>query len=168
MKALILLLSVLSLRAFNLSPFMIEGPSMDPTLQSGEVIMINEAVELDELKRGDIVVFAMDDDPDYFYIKRVIGLPGEKVRIREDGIYVDDEAGNAEKLLEPYLENEAKSAPVSESYRENYEHTYAVPVDKFFVLGDNREHSLDSRYFKNPFIKDSEIKGKYLFNIIDL
>ncbi len=168
MKAFIFLLSVLSLRAFSLSPFMIEGPSMDPILQSGEVIMINEFVNTDELKRGDIVVFAMDDEPDYFYIKRVIGLPGEKVRIREDGIYIDDAGGNPKKLLEHYLDEEVKSAPVNESYRENYEHTYAVPVDKFFVLGDNREHSLDSRYFKSPFIKDSEIKGKYLFNIIDL
>ncbi len=168
MKAFIFLLSVLSLRAFSFSSFMIEGPSMEPSLQNGEVIMINEFLNYDQIRRGDIVVFALDDDPDYFYIKRVIGLPGEKVRIREDGIYVDNEAGTEGKLSESYLGGDASSAPVNESYRDNYEHTYAVPIDKFFVLGDNREHSLDSRYFKSPFIKKNQIKGKYLFNIIDL
>ncbi len=168
MKAFIFLISVLTLRAFSLSPFMIEGPSMEPSLQSDEVIMINESVNYDQVQRGDIIVFNLDDDSDYFYIKRVIGLPGEKVKIREDGIYVENDAGIEGKLSESYLGGEAKSAPVNESYRENYEHTYAVPIDKFFVLGDNREHSLDSRYFKSPFIRKDQIKGKYLFNIIDL
>lgn len=150
--------------ALNYSPFLIEGPSMEPAMESGQVVMIDRGFSKEGLSRGDIVVFALAEEPDYFYVKRIIGLPGEKITIKKDGLYLQN-GEEEEKLKEPYLGEGAYSVPVSEGYRENYAHSYDIPPDKYFVLGDNREHSLDSRYFKSPFVSQTEITGKYLFNI---
>ncbi len=140
---------------------------MEPTFSSGEIAMFSRMFEPSAFVRGDLVVFSFEDEPDYFYVKRIVGLPGEKIHIRKDGLYVEKDGGEM-KLEESYLEGDADSVPVSEAYRDNYQHTYDIPAGKYFVLGDNRAHSLDSRYFKNPFVKQTEIKGKYLFNITEL
>jgi signal peptidase I len=153
----------------SFSPFVIEGPSMEPTFQDDEIIVIDEEYsETGEYMRGDIVVFSFDDAPDFYYVKRIVGMPGERLHIKKDGIYIDDKYGEEVRLDEPYTEDGVSSVLVSEAYRSNYKHTYVIPGDKYFVLGDNRGHSLDSRYFKNPFITKSDIKGKYVFNLTNL
>ena len=163
MKTLFLLFFV------SFSPFVIEGPSMEPTFIDDEIIVIEEGQSQEAVYgRGDIVVFSFDDAPGYYYVKRIIGEPGESLHIKKDGIYVDDENGEEVMLDEPYVGDGVSSALVSEAYRNNYKHTYVIPDDKYFVLGDNRAHSLDSRYFKDPFITKSEIKGKYVFNLTNL
>ena len=160
------LISVLTLKLFGLSSFMVEGPSMEPTLHDGEIFIINQNVEHDgAIERGDIVVFSFDDEPDYFYVKRIIGLPGDRVQIRDDGVYLADAKGDAQKIIEPYLSAHAETVPVTGAYRPDFKQTYVVPEGKYFVLGDNREHSLDSRYFRSPFISEERINGKYLFYI---
>ncbi len=111
----------------------VEGPSMRPTLMSGEWIIINRlAYRFNQPRRGDVVVFlppsnAQTDD----LIKRVIGLPGETLVIREGGIFIDDR-----KLSEPY----AKGLTFPEG-------KWELGEDQMFVMGDNRELSLDSRTF---------------------
>jgi signal peptidase I len=146
---------------------MVDGPSMEPNFYPGEIFMVNENVQLNDYKRGDVIVFFNDDNPQHFYIKRIIGLPGERLQIKNDGIFIDNGSGY-KKLKENYLSEQAVTALPSESYRSGYTHTYIVPAGKFFVLGDNRGHSLDSRYFKDPFISTKNIKGRYLFNIAKL
>jgi signal peptidase I len=167
MNTIYFLFYVLTLKIFLLSPFMVEGPSMEPSFYNGEIFMINENVKIEDLNRLDVIVFAAKDDPDYFYIKRIIGLPNEKVQIKKEGIYIDGGDGYV-KLDENYLKEGEISALMTESYREGYSHTYVVPKNSFFVLGDNRSHSVDSRFFKDPFISFENIKGRYLFNVIKL
>lgn len=167
-KALSFIFSIITLQVFGLAPFMIDGPSMEPSLESGDVIMIDELADLRGFGRGDIVVFAEEKEPDYYYVKRIVGLPGEKIHITKEGLYVEYGEGGEEKLNESYLGEGADSVPVSEGYRDNYRHSYDIPEGKYFVLGDNRLHSLDSRYFNDPFIGENEIRGKYLFKVIGL
>jgi signal peptidase I len=138
---------------------------MLPTLHDGEIFVLDEgAYKNDEPKRGDIVVFSESKKPDYFYIKRVIGLPGEHLDVTSDGIFIE-EKGSKTELAESYLAH-------AEDQNKNYalggykNEIYYVPNDKYFVLGDNRSHSLDSRSFIYPFIPKEMIKGKYLFTLI--
>lgn len=168
MNTFLFLFSFITLQMFSLSPFVVEGPSMEPTLKDGDVFLINEKVESAELMHGDMVVFAFDDQPDYFYVKRIIALPGEKVSITSDGLYLHDDSGAEVKLREDYLPEGMKTTIKTEDYRDDFKHTYAVPAGKYFVMGDNRMRSLDSRYFKDPFVSVENIKGMYLLNLINL
>ena len=167
MKVLFVLYFILTQSAFSL--FMIEGPSMEPTLQDGEIIMIDKnAAENGDLERGDMVVFSLNEKPDFYYVKRIVGLPGEKLHIKNGHIYIESGDGLEVLLGESYLGGKVATAVTTESYRNDYEHTYVIPWAKYFVLGDNRGHSVDSRYFRDPFITKSNIKGEYLFNVTDL
>jgi signal peptidase I len=159
------LFSAILMRLLTFSPFIVAGGSMLPTLHDGEVFVLDEGVFLSsEPKRGDVVVFADSKKPDYLYIKRVIGLPGERLHVTNDGIFVE-ENGAKKELTESYL---AHAEDQSKNYsRAGYrDEIYVVPSDKYFVLGDNRGRSLDSRSFTYPFIPKSMIKGKYLFTIM--
>ncbi len=108
----------------------VESISMQPTLYAGDFIIVNKlAYKLGSPARGDIVIFHYPPNPDIEpYIKRVVGLPGETVRVSGGKVYIDDVPIN-----EPYL----AAAP-------NYEGTWAIPGDALFVLGDNRNKSSDS------------------------
>lgn len=157
-----LITSILSLQLFFFSSFVVEGPSMEPTLHDGHVFLTERLWEQSEqYERGDVVVFSFEDDPDYFYVKRVVGLPGEKVTIRSNGVYVDDV-----HLTEPYLVVNMSSVPGVARYRSDFEQTYNVPEDAYFVLGDNREQSLDSRHFADPFVKSERIEGRRVFDVL--
>ncbi len=159
-----LLLSMLLSRLFTFSPFLVEGPSMLPTLNDGEVFVLDEGAYSESgPKRGDIVVFSDSKKPDYLYIKRVIGLPGERVHVTDNGIFIE-ENGTKRELAESYLAHAEDDKNYSlKGYRDE---VYVVPQDKYFVMGDNRARSLDSRSFAYPFIYDDMIKGKYLFSLI--
>ncbi|MBP7058395.1 signal peptidase I [Candidatus Gracilibacteria bacterium] len=153
--------------------FMVDGPSMEPTLQSGQVFILDQfSYGVAKPKRGDIVVFNLADKPDYFYVKRIVGLPGEKISVNNDGVYLHFAGGGEEKLDESYLgpvtvstEDALRQSELSLINRSNAEKLYLVPMDKYFVLGDNRTHSLDSRYFRDSYVSKPEIKGKYLFTL---
>jgi signal peptidase I len=127
-----LVLSLLLFLAINAvsARIRVESISMQPTLFSGDFIIVNKlAYHLGEPGRGDIIIFHYPPDPNREpYIKRVIGLPGETVRVSDGRVYVNDIP-----LDEPYI-----SAPP------NYEGTYDVPEDALFMLGDNRNSSSDS------------------------
>lgn len=131
------------LRLFVFEFVNISGKSMCPTLNNGQVIIIYKADNTPS--RGDIVVF---DSPDGIeLVKRVIGLPGETIKIAGGIVYI-----NGEKIDEQY------QYPTSESLTET-----TIPKGSIFVLGDNRNHSSDSRVF--GAISIDEIRGKMVFSI---
>jgi signal peptidase I len=118
---------------FLYQPVQVEGTSMLPRLENHERIFINKFIyDLEPIRRGDIVVFWYPMDPSKSYIKRVIGLPGEEVSIQEGHVYV-----NGRRLLEPYL-------PSAYFDHQSYADTH-VPPHQYYVLGDHRESSNDSR-----------------------
>ncbi|MBU1953900.1 signal peptidase I, partial [Patescibacteria group bacterium] len=83
-----LISSILSFQICFFSPFMVDGPSMEPTFHGGEIIFVERVAAEATYRRGDLVVFSFADKPDYYYVKRIIGLPGETVKIISDGVYV--------------------------------------------------------------------------------
>ena len=117
--------------------FIVEGPSMQPNFATGQFILVSRLnYMLTQPERGDIVVFHYPRDPDEDYIKRVIGVPGDTVEIRNQQVYV-----NGVALDEPYI-NEPCSAS---SCRDEVFPT--LGENQYFVMGDNRNHSQDSRAF---------------------
>lgn len=108
----------------------IESISMQPTLYAGDFVIVNKvAYKIGDVERGDVVVFRYPPDPEREpYIKRVIGLPGDEVRVEGGKVHV-----NGEALTEPYI----AAAP-------GYQGTWTVPDESLFVLGDNRNSSSDS------------------------
>jgi len=137
------------------SPFMVEGDSMLPTLPNQEIFLIDKSVENkpEDLKRGDIIVFSFDDK--YYYVKRLIGLPGEYLKINAEGVWIKGSDGNFQLLNEFYLGGR--------KFKYGDERYFIVPEKQYFVLGDNRDHSKDSRYFEPPYVQLGQIYGKYIF-----
>jgi len=112
------------------------GSSMEPTLLRDEHILVSKVIyDFQEPKRGDIIVFKYPKDPDTEFIKRVIGLPGEIVEITDKGVYIHQENGNDIVLDEPYIVEMAWQSYTSD----------VIPDGEYFVLGDNRNNSGDSR-----------------------
>ena len=115
--------------------FVIVGPSMEPGFHSGERILISKiAYAFSEPARGDVIVFHPPNNQQIDYIKRVIALPGESVEIDEGIVYIHQN-GNVYPLSEPYIE-----APPNHDFQGDI-----IPDDEYFVLGDNRNNSEDSR-----------------------
>jgi len=115
--------------------FTVDGPSMLPTLQSGERLLIDKLTyRFRDPAHGEIVVFRYPRDPSHYFIKRVIGVPGDRVAISSGQVYV-----NGVRLNESYVNSLTLGA----------DRVYDVPPDSYFVLGDNRNNSQDSR---SPFV----------------
>jgi signal peptidase I len=141
MKALLgaLLLAVI-IRTFFFTPIIVDGASMNPTLQERDRMIVTK---IGEPKRFDIVVFHAPDGRDY--IKRVIGLPGDRIEYKNDVLYVNGKAYD-----EPYLKSFKKrisQGTLTESFtlKETAVGSETVPKGHLFVLGDNRRYSTDSR-----------------------
>lgn len=120
--------------------------SMENTIMAGDRVIGSRLYYLrHEPARGDIIMFDYPDDPSILYIKRVIGLPGDHVEISGGVVYV-----NGEALDEPYLSvvTEGEWGP------------YDVPADCYFMMGDNRNDSADSRYWQNTYLTKDGIVGK--------
>ena len=97
-------LVVLSILKLFFSPFVVQGDSMLPGLRSGEVFLVDRATYgKSDPARDDIVVFFLDEDPAYFYVKRVIGLPGDHIYLEKDGVDLVDALGARKRLPEPFL-----------------------------------------------------------------
>lgn len=136
---------------FIYQPVKVEGTSMMPGLTDQERIFINKytyKLGAGSIAREDLVVFHFPLDPSQSYIKRIIGLPGDYVEIKDGTVYV-----NGKELSEPY---------VPEEYRDHMSMPRTVvPVDHYFVLGDHRSSSNDSRVW--GFVERKEIYGKAVF-----
>lgn len=131
------------------------GSSMEPTLHDGNRLIIDKlSYRFSEINRFDIVIFPYHKDPELNYIKRVIGLPGEKVDIRQGKIYINDELLDSDK----YGMEEIRDYG-------NQEYPLVVPENQYFVMGDNRNRSSDSRYQDVGTISDDEIIGKAVLRI---
>lgn len=135
---LVVLLVVLPIRLFVAQPFIVSGASMEPTFSSGDYLIIDQlSYRFEKPQRQDVVVFRYPNNPSRFYIKRVIGLPGETVIVNDQGVEIRNENNpNGFTLEEPYIEE----AEIS-----NGSSTYELSSDEYFVLGDNRQSSSDSR-----------------------
>ncbi len=144
------------LGVFAVQPVVVEGISMLPQLDDGERLLVNklvyyniQGVSWGHLERGDIVVFWYPSDPDKSYVKRIIGLPGETVEIRNGRVFI-----NGLELSEPYIDT---------IHNQNLRENLIKSVDKhyYFVMGDNRDNSSDSRVW--GLVPEKYIYGKAFF-----
>jgi signal peptidase I len=128
-------LIVLPIRAWVAQPFIVRGASMEPTLGDGDYLIIDElSYNFRDPKRGEVIVFKFPEDTSKFFIKRVVGLPGETIEIRDNKVFIIIDSGS-EELGEEYL-SEALTTPNG---------VVNLDDDEYFVLGDNRLFSSDSR-----------------------
>ena len=176
--AIIMILIVILLRVFVFSPVIISGHSMDPTLHNGERVI---ALKHTKIERFDIVTLKAPDNPDEDYVKRIIGLPGDTIEMKNDQLYI-----NGKKYDEPFLDDyikKMKNHTLANVYPEQFKYVantaqnftnnftlqdleatggkVKVPKDSYFVMGDNRLVSKDSRYL--GFIPKSSILGEVKF-----
>lgn len=125
---------------FLIQPHEIKGNSMEPNFHNNEYILTDKiSYRFKDPKRGDVIIFKAPRNPDVDYIKRIIGLPKERIKIQKGHVYI-----NGEILNEPYLTDKTLVLPGS-SLQEGVEIT--IPEGYYFVMGDNRPHSSDSREF---------------------
>lgn len=147
--AVISLAIILPVRYFLIQPFYVKGASMEPNFYDHEYLIIDEiSYRFNEPQRGDIIVFKYPKDNKQYFIKRIIGLPGEHVKIDNDGVYINDV-----KLKESYLDANVETLLPLRGYGD-----VVLAEDEYFLLGDNRGQSLDSRVF-GP-IKSNLIVGR--------
>lgn len=132
----------------------IPSESMEPTLQVGDRLL-GWKLYL-SVGRGDVVVFWSDEEG-MFLIKRVIGMPGETVSLKDGYIYID-----GEKLEEPWLPDDVVGKTFNSTGGLDFDYG-KVPENCYFLLGDNREYSYDCRFFSNRFINSKAIKAKAVF-----
>lgn len=155
---------IVPIRVFLFQPFFVQGASMEPTFEDGQYLIVNELgyKETDlkifrvdsfkELKRGDVIVFRYPFNPSQFFIKRIVGLPGERIKIDRGSVYIyNKENPDGKKLEEEYLPKDLSTKG---------ENDYQIKDDEYFVMGDNRNHSSDSRMW-GP-IKSSHVVGRVL------
>ena len=132
----------------------VPSASMENNIMTGDRLFgYRLAYVNEEVERGDIVIFKFPDDESQLFIKRVIGLPNETVTIIDGKVYIDD---NKEPLYEPYLAQEMVGTFGP----------YEVPENCYFMLGDNRNYSRDSRFWENTYVSKDKILGKALFRYL--
>lgn len=149
------LIIALILRNFVLANAIVPTGSMLNTIQEGDRLIASRvAYNNNDPERYDIILFYFPDDESQVYVKRVIGLPGETVRIIKGVVYVTKTNGDTIQLDDSFV-------TVDEPYG-NFG-PYVVPEDSYFMLGDNRNDSKDSRYWNNKYVKKDKIIGKVMF-----
>ncbi|MEK9132766.1 MAG: signal peptidase I [Patescibacteria group bacterium] len=181
LNILIIIFLVFTVRTYLISPFQVSGPSMCDTLNQikgtcqdsfGEYLIVNKAVyRYSTPERGDIIVFRPPHNTEDFYIKRIVGLPGETVKLQNGKVYISNkEHQSGYELPEKYLNKNNKNQTLPHSAQ--LVTTYEVPQGMYFVMGDNRKKSTDSRTcFRgigdrdcnnsvNNFLPISNIEGK--------
>jgi len=145
---------VIPIRYFLIQPFFVKGASMEPNFEDGEYLVIDEiSYQFREPQRGEVVVFRFPGNRSQFYIKRIIGLPGETIEIKDQQIMIKNQSNPSGFILNEssYLQN----IPAMGDYKVNLKN------DEFFVMGDNRAASYDSRRW-GPLPK-KDLIGRVLF-----
>ncbi|MFH1255515.1 MAG: signal peptidase I [bacterium] len=133
---------IIPVRYYLIQPFYVKGASMEPNFYDKEYLIVDEiSFRLKNPERGDIIVFKYPRNPEEYFIKRIIGLPGEKVQIKNGFVYIYNEK-NPEglKLEESYLPENDKTYGLNEE-------SVTLNSNEYYVLGDNRNFSKDSRSF---------------------
>lgn len=143
--ALLIIVVVIPIRVFVISPFIVEGESMHPTFENLDYLVVNELIYYFHAPaRGDVIVFRYPNNPSIFYIKRIIGLPGDTVSIDHGVVTVTAAKGEVLQLQEPYIVNEDAT----------YTKDTILAEGDYFVMGDNRPNSSDSRFWGSLPRKD--------------
>jgi signal peptidase I len=180
-----IILVVLLIRSFLFEPFRIPSDSMMPTLLDGDFIFVNkftyglrlpvlntEVVDIGEPQRGDVVVFRLPSDPSTNYIKRLVGLPGDHVVVRDKRVWINDklQAVELDGVYEGFGHTGAQIAteqlgavPHRVLYipsRPSYDFDDVVPEGHFFFMGDNRDNSRDSRFPEVGYVAENLVVGK--------
>lgn len=147
---------IIPVRYFLIQPFYVKGASMEPNFHDHEYLIIDELTyRFNQPQRGDTVVFRYPQNPQEYFIKRVIGLPGETVEFNDGHVYIyNNEHQDGFELSEPYLNPDLKTFTANQARID-------VPNDSYYVLGDNRNASKDSRVF-GPVKRDLVI-GRVFF-----
>lgn len=157
--AVIVAVIVIPIRAYVAQPFIVSGGSMLPTFQPGEYLIIDELSYLWRTpERGEVVVFRYPKDPDKFFIKRVIALPGETVTVTKDGIQITNSNGEKMTFMENYLTEDMRANWLPEAV--------TLKAGEYFVLGDNRPASLDSRAWGS--VEEDLIKGRAFVRLLPI
>jgi len=135
---IISLIVIVGIRSFVIQPFFVSGKSMEPNFHDGDYLIVDEiSYRLGDPKRGDVIIFQYPNNPKEFYIKRIVALPGEKIRIAENKITVYNGSNpNGFELDETYISPETLT---------NGDYLRELKNDEYYVLGDNRAASADSR-----------------------
>jgi signal peptidase I len=142
-----------------IKPTIVNGYSMENTLHEKDYLLVNkQANEVSDLKHGDIIVFRSDlktaDNDDMNLIKRVIGTPGDRVSIKDEEVYVNDEKQDDSYTKDGYTAGDMEEV--------------TVPEGTVFVLGDNRQNSEDSRYAEVGFVTEDRFIGKAFFRLFPI
>jgi len=125
-----------AIRVFLIQPFVVEGQSMEPSFHSNDYLITEKiSFRIRPPQRGEIVILHPPENPNINYIKRIVGLPGDIIQIRDGSVYV-----NNKKINEPYLTSDEQTLA---SKKDGY--TVTLKESEYFVMGDNRNHSRDSR-----------------------
>lgn len=153
----IALIIVIPIRLFIAQPFIVSGASMDPTFKNGQYLIVDElSYRLNDPARGDVVIFKYPKNPKQYFIKRVIGLPGDTIIIGDNGtVSIKDTSGTMLLLDEPYI-----------VFKKNDALSRTVGADEYFMMGDNRAGSFDSRMW-GP-VKKEFIIGRALIRLFPL
>lgn len=153
LKYILFIVVVLVIAIYVIGLQQIVGDSMSPTLLNEEVVLIDKLTpNYLKLKRGDIISFYYSDSK--YLVKRVIGLAGEHIEIKDNKIYIDN------KIMEDYVSN----FNINDFKLEDIGYN-TIPDDMYFVMGDNRENSLDSRDYRVGLIKKEDIIGKKIIRL---
>lgn len=145
---------VIPFRLFIAQPFIVDGASMDPTFENSQYLIVDELTyHFNTPQRGSVLIFKYPRDPKKFFIKRVIGLPNEQVVINNGQVtIINAENPNGLKLNEPYV-----------VYKKEDSHSVKLGENEYFVMGDNRAGSSDSRYW-GP-VPEENIVGRPIFRV---
>lgn len=136
---------VIPIRTFIAQPFIVSGASMDPTLKTGHYLIIDElSYRFSKPERGDVIILKYPKDPKIFFIKRVIGLPNETVEVKDGIVSITTAQGSTTILQDSFIDPKNKISDSSKTTLLN---------DEYFVMGDNRAQSSDSRSW-GPLPKD--------------
>lgn len=189
---LVAALIALTIRSFIVEPFKIPSGSMIPTLLVGDYVLVNKfaygvrlpftgtlLVEIGKPKRGDVMVFRYPDDPSQDFIKRVIGLPGDRIAVRQGHIWLNgqpiDRIPDGEFVYRDVTNTrEIHAERFTEHSEDGVDYTiihtrlvanrrdgpWIVPEGRYFMMGDNRDNSQDSRLWREPFVREEQLKGR--------
>lgn len=169
------LIIIIPIRVFVFQPFFVQGASMEPSFDDGEYLIVNEIgykkteIGIEDMKiatlnpfrkleRGDVIVFRYPKDPRQFYIKRVIGLPEETIEIKDGEVLIYNDQWLGGKILDEsdYLDENV----ATQTHEEGVDFIKTIDKDEYFVMGDNRPNSSDSRVWGT--IQDTDVIGKVL------
>lgn len=145
------------IQAFIIRPFIVSGASMDPVIKNGQYLIIDEvSYRFNGPERGDVVVFKSPPEPKKYYVKRIIGLPGDTVHLKNGEVTITNAANpKGFTLAEPYL-----------THTSNDNGTFVVTPGNYFVMGDNRSGSYDSRSW--GMLPEANIRGRALLRLLPL